>query len=78
MERKRFKRDAVASSRGNYVRVSHREFIKEQHLLNRDAIEKLTITIKVKPKYYTKCFGVMIEITEAEANKLGKELVITI
>lgn len=67
----RFSRNAVASSRGAYVRQSHIAYIKEQHEKNEKIITELSITIKAKPRYFVKCFDKMYQITEKEAAMLG-------
>ena len=64
MTRKRFKRSIVASSRGAFVAHSHTRYLKECH----ECFEPtLTITVKVPPKYFVRCFGKLIQITEREA-----------
>lgn len=78
MKRDRFNRNAVASSRGAYVYHSHIAYIKEQHEKNRQVIAELNITVKVKPKYFVKCFGKIRQITEREAMMLGPQIVITL
>lgn len=81
MSRERFKRSAVASSRGSYVRKSHFLLIQEELSARgfeedlADIIE-ISITVKVKPVYGVKCFGKIIAISEDMANKLGPDLVI--
>lgn len=39
-------------------------------------IMEVSITISIKPKYYAKCFGKKIYLSESEARKLGPELII--
>lgn len=75
--RQRFNRNAVASSRGSYVRHSHLSYLKEQHEKNAEYIAKIEITVKVQPKYYVKCFGKLMQVTEMETKMLG-DLVITV
>lgn len=80
-KRNRFKRSAVASSRGPYVRKSHFLYIQEClkargiYAPLEDIIE-ISITIKVKTNYAVKCFGQTIVISEEEAMKLNPELII--
>jgi hypothetical protein len=74
--RPRFNRNACASSRGAYVRDSHIAFIKECHERNKEVIAELSITIEVKPKYYVRCFGKLIQVTEREAMMLKTQVII--
>lgn len=78
MKRPRFNRNAVASSRGAYVHSSHIAYIREWHERNKETIAKLTVTIEITPKYYVRCFGKLIQITEREAMMLGPELTIAL
>lgn len=75
MARKRFSRNIIASS-DSYKKRSHDSFIKEQHEKNKDMIAKISISIKVAPKYYIKCFGKLIQITEEEAMSTSIEVVV--
>lgn len=83
MKRNKFSRNAVASSRGSYVRKSHYMAIKEQ-LHNRnveadlnDIIEaSIILSFKVKPTFYVKIFGKLLKISEEEAAKLEPSLII--
>lgn len=83
MKRNKFSRNAVASSRGSYVRKSHYLYVQECLKVRginasiQDIIE-VDITIKVKPKYAVKCFGRTLFISEKEAKKLNPEMVITL
>lgn len=64
--RRKFNRAAIASSDGAYVRNAHRRYLKEEH-------EKfLTIEIHVPKRYFVKCFGKLIQVTEREAMMLGR------
>lgn len=75
MTRKRFSRNIIASS-DSYKKRSHDSFIKEQHEKNKDMIAEISVSIKVAPKYYIKCFGKLIQITEEEAMSTSIEVVI--
>lgn len=80
-KRDRFSRSCVASSRGPYVRKSHYLLIQER-LEKRGIVASLkdimevSITISIKPKYYAKCFGKKIYLSESQARTLGPELII--
>lgn len=79
-KRDRFSRSCVASSRGPYVRKSHFLLIQER-LAERGVVASLedimevSITVSIKPKYYAKCFGKRVYLTESQARKLGPELI---
>lgn len=82
-KRDKFSRNAVASSRGSYVRKSHYLYIQEQ--LNARGIEaslediiEVSITVKAKTRYAVKCFGKIKFISEFEASQLDSNLVIHI
>ena len=81
MKKARFNRNAVASSRGSYVRKSHFLLIQEE-LAKRgfeetlEDIIEVSVSIRVRHKCYIKCFGKLIAITEEEAAKLDTKLVI--
>lgn len=81
MKKARFNRNAVASSRGSYVRKSHFLLIQEE-LAKRgfeetlEDIIEVSVSIRVRRKCYIKCFGKLIAITEEEAAKLDTKLVI--
>lgn len=81
MKKVRFNRNAVASSRGSYVRKSHFLLIQEE-LAKRgfeetlEDIIEVSVSIRVRRKCYIKCFGKLITITEEEAAKLDTKLVI--
>ena len=76
MSRIRFNRNAVASSRGSYVRRTHFLLMQEELAKRgfsedlRDII-KVSITIKVK-KCYVKCLGKMIVISEEDAKRIER------
>lgn len=55
MSRKRFNRNAVASSAGNYVRNAHKRMLEENHA-NNEAI-RINISIRIPPKYFVHCWG---------------------
>jgi hypothetical protein len=81
MSRSKFNRNAVASSRGSYVRKSHFLLIQEE-LAKRgfdetlEDIMEVSVSVRVRRKCYIKCFGKLITITEEEAAKLDAKLVI--
>ena len=81
MKKARFNRNAVASSRGSYVRKSHFLLIQEE-LAKRgfeetlEDIIEVSVSIRVRRKCYIKCSGKLIAITEEEAAKLDTKLVI--
>lgn len=75
-ERDRFSRRACGSSRGNYVRISHEAYIKEQHAKNKEIVAQISLTIEIKPKYYAKCFGHLIRVTEVQAKMLGEDSIV--
>lgn len=80
-KRNRFSRSCVASSRGPYVRKSHYLSIQERlaergTMADLKDIMEVSITISIKPKYYTKCFGKIIHLSESQARKLNPELII--
>lgn len=74
MTRKKFKRSSCGSSRGSYVYKSHIAYLKEQHEKNKDFV--LTINVRIPEKYFVRCFGKLIQITEREAMMLGKTNII--
>ena len=71
MARKRVKLSCVASSEGAHVDRAHKRYIREEH-------EKfaLTIQVSIPKKYFVKCFGKLIQITEREALMHGKANII--
>lgn len=81
MSRSKFNRNAVASSRGSYVRKAHFLLLQEE-LAKRGFEETLediidvSVSVRVRHKCYIKCFGKLIAITEEEAAKLEAKLVI--
>lgn len=64
MARERFKLSCCASSRGSYVAKAHIDYIK------RTRPSEQVIKRILKPKYYIKCFGRLIQITDMEAAML--------
>lgn len=75
--RNKFSRNAVASSRGSYVRKSH--FLLLQEELKRRGFEEelrdiieVSITIKVKPRHIIRWGNLAIEISEEEYNQRFK------
>lgn len=84
MPRQRFKRSAIASSRGSYVRKSHYLLIKESlEERNIDAsieeIIEVSIVTKAKVKtvkYAVRYFGKLIIISKEEAEKLDPKVVV--
>lgn len=77
MKKARFNRNAVASSRGSYVRKSHFLLIQEELAKRgfeedlRDIIE-VSVTIKVQPKHIIRWGNLTIEISEEEYNQRFK------
>lgn len=75
--RNKFNRNAVASSRGSYVRKSHYLLVQEQLAARgfkedlRDIIE-VSITIKVKPKHIIRWGDLTLELSEEEYSKRFK------
>lgn len=66
--RKRFKLCRICSSE-NYVlsRQIRRRYICEWHALHSEEVRIISESIVVRPRYYVKCFGKLMELTEAEA-----------
>lgn len=82
-KRKRFSRNSVASSRGNYVRVSHFKQLQEgleergyKEELKDIAEVSISVVIKSPQRYAVKIFGKLIQISEDEAKNLSPELII--
>ena len=77
MKKARFNRNAVASSRGSYVRKSHFLLIQEELAKRgfeedlKDIIE-VSVTIKVQPKHIIRWGNLTIEISEEEYNQRFK------
>nr|DAF63813.1 MAG TPA: hypothetical protein [Podoviridae sp. ctz6O13] len=76
--RQRFSAARVCSSE-NYTqsRKVHKAYLDRRHEENACLVAEITATIVVKPRYFTKCFGRLMEITEAEAMRLDISMVIT-
>jgi len=73
MARERFKLSCCASSRGGYVAKAHIAYIKRTRP-SEQALKRI-----LKPRYYVKCFGRLIQITDMEAARLRPTMsVITI
>lgn len=74
MKKARFNRNAVASSRGSYVRKSHFLLIQEE-LAKRgfeetlEDIIEVSITIKVQLKHIIRWGNLTMEISEEEYNQ---------
>lgn len=66
--RKRFKPDRICSS-DNYLlsRQIYRNYIRRWHAEHSDEILVITQSISIRQKYYVKCFGKLIEISEDDA-----------
>ena len=75
-KRDTFSLNCVYSSRGIYVHKAHIEYIKKWHKDNKKVVEEVSATIVIKPKYYAKCFGNLVRITEIQAKMLGKDSII--
>ncbi len=77
-KRNKFSRNAVASSRGSYVRKSHYLLMQEE-LAKRgfeetlEDIIEVSITIKVKPKHIIRWGNLVMEISEEEYNQRFKK-----
>lgn len=67
MARERFKLSCVASSRGSYVSRAHVRYYsdKQSHEQRMNILAKM-----LKPRYYVKCFGKLVQITDMEAAML--------
>lgn len=83
MARKRFNRNSVASSRGNYVRVSHFKLLQEglekrgyKEELKDIAEVSISAYVNIPKRYAIKVFGKLMVISKDEAMKLNNELVI--
>lgn len=82
MNRPRFSRNCLASSKGAYVRQSHFLYLQEQ-LAKRGIEAELKDIIEVSTtisttRYYVRCFGKIKEITKREAMMLESKLVIVL
>ena len=64
MARGRFKLSCVASSRGSYVARAHESYVRRTRP-SEQAVKRI-----LKPKYYIKCFGRLMQITDTEAAML--------
>ena len=67
-KRNRFNRMACGSSRGGWIRKVHEQYLREQH----NHFIEVNIEVKIPKRYFVKCFGKLIEVTEREALMLGK------
>lgn len=67
MARSRFSLAACGSSRGGYVVRAHQQWLAQQH----EQIKGVIVTI-TKPRYYVRCWGKLIRITEIEAAMLKR------
>lgn len=67
MTRKRFNRAAICSS-SNYEasRKSHRDYIREQHIINAPVVNIITTEVVVKRQAYINVFGKLMPISESE------------
>lgn len=67
MPRKRFNRAAICSS-SNYEasKKSHRDYIREQHVINAPIVEIITTEVVGKKQAFINVFGKLIPISEAE------------
>lgn len=72
MPRNRFKLSACGSSRGGYVQRAHERYIKDAH----KNFVALNIEIRIPKRYFVRCFGKLIQVTEREALMLGKTNII--
>lgn len=83
-ERKRFRVNAVVSVTAanpteTYIvsKKLHVEYIKTQHEKNKEEIIKISSEIEVK-HYFIKVFGKLMEITEADVERLKESYTIII
>lgn len=65
MARQRFSLLACGSSRGGYVARAHKAYISRMH-----EQQKAVIAMITKPRYYVRCWGKLIQITDTEAAML--------
>lgn len=67
MTRKRFNRVAICSS-SNYEasKKSHRDYIREQHIINAPVVDIITTEVVVKRQAFISIFGTLVPISEAE------------
>lgn len=65
MARQRFSLLACGSSRGGYVARAHEKFMSEHHETNKAVIKRITA-----PRYFVKCWGKLLQLTEVEAARL--------
>ena len=76
--RQRFNAARVCSSQDyTQSKRAHRAHLDRRHEENACLVAEITATIVLKPRYFTKCFGRLIEITEADAMRLDISMVIT-
>lgn len=73
MKRKRFNRAAICSSY-NYKasKKAHVDFLRENHEENREFL--LEIAERKITKYYIRCFGEKVYITEREATTISIQI----
>lgn len=70
MQRKRFNRIAICNSSNYEVsRKVHRDYIKEQHVINADVLTVITTEITVKRQAFINVFGKLIPISEVEVSQ---------
>ena len=65
MARQRFKLSACGSSRGGFVYRAHKAWLQRNH-----EEQKHVIALIIKPKYYVRCWGKLIPVTDTEAAML--------
>lgn len=73
--RQRFNSNRLCSSE-NYAlsKAVRRTHIQNWHQKNIDEVRSISQRTPVKPTYFVKCFDKLIEITEAEAARLGSTM----
>lgn len=65
MARQRFSLAACGSSRGDYVARAHQLYCAQMHEQNKQVVAQIT-----KPRYYVRCWGKLIQVTQIEAAML--------
>lgn len=70
MARKRFNRVAICSS-SNYEasRKSHKDYIREQHVINAPVVNIITTEVVVRRQAYISVFGKLMPISESEISQ---------
>lgn len=67
MTRKRFNRVAICNSYNYEVsKKSHKDYIREQHIINAEIITVITKEIIIKRQAYINVFGTLVPISDEE------------